>query len=227
MNEFKDFYNEKTKLIFLPNPNNPTGCYINKNDLEEFLDFFKDKEVLIILDEAYNEFVRAKDYPNGNELFNKYNNVVLLRTLSKVFGIAGLRLGIAVGKPEVIDLINRIRNPFNVNSLAQAGAIAAFSDTEYLKRSQEVNWAGLDYFYKEMNKLKIPYWESQANFLLFDTKRDPMMVFQELMRLGVIMRPVVGYGLKTHLRLSVGLETENKKAIDALKIVLQEIPEVI
>ncbi len=213
------------KVIFISNPNNPTGTYLTQSELEGFLDEvgFRD-DLVVVLDEAYFEYVRAKDYPSGLTLMKKYPNVVVLRTMSKVFGLAGLRLGVLLARPEVVDFINRIRNPFNVNSLAQVATIAAIQDREHLKRSQEVIWNGLDYFYRELERLKLPYVKSQGNFLLFDTLRDAQKVSDALLRRGVIVRPIRGYGFEHHLRLSVGLESENKMAISALTEVLGEIP---
>lgn len=210
------------RLVFIANPNNPTGTYVNESELIEFLDIAQKYEnTLIVLDEAYNEFVRAKDYPQSLDLMKKYKNVASLRTLSKVYGIAGLRLGVLIAQPEVIGFIDRIRNPFNVNLLAQEAAKAAVADREYLKKSQQVNWEGLDYFYKEFSQMGLKYWESQGNFVLIDCERDSEEINLELLKLGLIVRPVKGYGLATHLRVSVGLPEENKFAVEAIKQVLK------
>lgn len=211
----------KTKLIFLSNPNNPTGTYLNKDEFENFFSVVGERDdLIIIIDEAYFEFVRAKDYPNGQEFLNKYHNIVVLRTMSKVYGLAGLRLGIGMARPEIVSLFHRIRNPFNVNSLAQVATIAALNDKTHIQNSQNIVWEGLDFFYKELTQLELPYTPSQGNFLLFDTKRDAGVMSHELLKLGVIMRPVQAYGFPTSLRLSVGLPHENKMAIDALKKII-------
>ena len=212
------------RMIFIANPNNPTGSYINTEELTSLLEATKDiQDFLVVLDEAYNEFVRAEDYPNSIEMQKKYPHLVVLRTLSKVYGIAGLRIGWMLAEPELIDLVNRVRNPFNVNSLAQVGAAAALKDVDFLQRSQQVNWQGLDYFYKELERLQLKYWPSQGNFVLFDTGHDSSAVYERLLQKGVIMRPVKGYGLMTHLRLSVGLPEENQMAMSALEEVLRSI----
>lgn len=214
----KDPSQPTPKVVFLANPNNPTGSYINEKDLVGILEVTQgSEETLIVLDEAYNEFVRAKDYPDSIELQKKYPHLVVLRTLSKVYGLAGVRIGWMLAEPEIIDLVNRVRNPFNVNSLAQVAAIAALEDDVFLQKAQTVNWEGLDYFYRELDRLGLDYWPSEGNFVLFDTGQDSLEVYECLLKQGVIVRPVKGYGLLTHLRLSVGLPEENKEAIAALE----------
>ncbi len=212
------------KLIFVANPNNPTGTYLPESKIVELLEATKDlQNTLVVLDEAYNDFVRAKDFPNSQKLQKKYPQVVILKTLSKVFGLAGLRVGYIIADKMVCNYINRIRNPFNVNHLAQVAAIAAFEDTEFLERAQAVNWQGLDYFYNEFEKMEVTYWPSQANFVLFDTGFDSQVVFDKLLKKGVITRPVKPYKLMTHLRVSVGTGEENQVAMQEIKKVLNEL----
>lgn len=214
--------NNKVRLIFIPNPNNPTGTYNTQFEVEAFLKKVGNRDdVLIVFDEAYNEFVRVKDYKPATEFFSQYNNVVVLRTFSKVYGLGGLRLGAMIAPEEVVEIYNRVRNPFNVNLLAQVAAVVAVDDAEYIKKSQEIVWSGLDYFYQELAAMKLNYIPSQANFVLFDTGRDVVKVNEALLKQGIILRPVLNYGFKTHMRLSVGLENENKAAIQALKVALQ------
>jgi histidinol-phosphate aminotransferase len=140
--------------------------------------------------------------------------------MSKVFGMAGSRVGILIAPPEICQVINRVRKPFNINSLAQVAAIAAVGDTEYIDRLKHLTWDGLDYFYGELKKMGLEYCPSQGNFVMFDTGRDALLVFEELLKSGVILRPVKGYGFPRHLRMSVGLPEENKAAIAALRKVL-------
>ena len=157
------------RIVFIANPNNPTGTYLNTNELSNFLNFMDSyPETLVALDEAYTEFVRAKDYPKSLELFHQHPNLVILRTLSKVYGLAGIRLGTLIASPEVTGYVHRVRNPFNVNQLAQVAGVAALSDLHYVNQLCEFIWSGLDYFYRELQKLGIKYWESQANFVLID-----------------------------------------------------------
>ncbi|MCB0363850.1 MAG: histidinol-phosphate transaminase [Bdellovibrionaceae bacterium] len=220
----KDTANQ-IRIVFIANPNNPTGTYVTRQEFEKFMSVAGSKEnLLVVVDEAYFEFVRAKDSFSTRTYLEKYENLLFLRTMSKVFGLAGLRLGVLVGRPEHLDYINRVRNPFNVNSIAQAGALAALGDKDHLEKVRQTTWSGLDYFYGELNRLGLKYWPSEGNFVLFDTHRDAKAVFQALLRHGVIMRPVVNYGFPSLLRLSVGLEKENRAAMDALEKVLIEIP---
>lgn len=209
------------RLVFLPNPNNPTGTYFTSAEFDAFMAVAAKKDIYVILDEAYSEFVRAKDYPRGRDYQTKFKNILLLRTMSKVFGLAGLRVGILIAPPDVIDMVNRIRKPFNINSLAQVAVSAAVEDTDYLQRLRQLTWDGLDYFYSELEKMGLPYCPSQGNFVFFDTLKDAGEVYQSLLKEGVILRPVKGYGFPTHLRMSVGLPEENQAAITALRKVLK------
>ncbi|MGZ3806157.1 MAG: histidinol-phosphate transaminase [Pseudobdellovibrionaceae bacterium] len=217
----------KIRLIFIANPNNPTGTYASREEVAEFLARLGNREdVLIVFDEAYNEFVRAKDYTNADEFIRKYSNVIALRTFSKIYGLAGLRLGAMVAPPEVIEIFNRVRKPFNVNDLAQVAAIAALQDSEFIAASQQMVWKGLDYFYQKLQEMGLPFIESQGNFVMFDTLRDAALVNEALLRRGIILRPINNYGFPTQLRLSVGLEEENIHAMKALEEVLPLIPKL-
>lgn len=218
---------DKIRLVFLPNPNNPTGVHIPHKDVEKFLkEFGNDPELLIVFDEAYTEFTRAADCQSALPLMSANSSLVVVRTLSKAYGLAGLRVGLLLAPVSVIDLYNRVRNPFNVNELAQVAAVAALQDHAFVQKTVELTWQGLDYFEKELEKLGIPAVKSQANFLLFDTRRDVLKLNEALLRRGVILRPVLNYGLKTHLRMSVGLPHENEAAIKALAEVLPTLPEL-
>ncbi len=221
---FLSHLGDKIRLIFIPNPNNPTGTYVPWPEIESFLGRLGNREdVLIVFDEAYHEFVRAKDFKSAMEFQAKYNNVILLKTFSKVYGLAGFRIGAMVAPLETIEIFNRVRKPFNVNDLAQVAAIAAIQDHEFIEASRQLTWQGLDYFYGSLDQMGLPYFRSEANFVLFDTLRDVKLVNEALLKRGIIMRPVQNYGFKTHLRLSVGLAEENETAIKALVEVLKEI----
>jgi len=212
------------RLVFIPNPNNPTGTYVNRTEVEQFLNKVGNRpDLLIVFDEAYNEFVRAQDYASGQEWLNQYPSVVVMRTFSKVYGLAGLRLGVMMADPEVIDLYHKVRNPFNTNELAQVAATAAIEDTEYLRASQKVVWEGLDQIYKGLRELDLNFLESQANFVLFDTQREAIQVYDLLLRQGLILRPVANYGLPRHLRWTVGLKEENLIILKALKEILIKV----
>ncbi len=217
----------KIRLIFIANPNNPTGTYATRDEVAEFLTKLGNRnEVLIVFDEAYNEFVRAKDYVNADEFMRKYSNVIALRTFSKIYGLAGLRLGAMVAPQTVIEVFNRVRKPFNVNNLVQVAAIAALQDYQFIAASQQTVWKGLDYFYEKLHKMGLPFVESQGNFVMFDTLRDAAQVNEALLRKGIIMRPIKNYGFPTQLRLSVGREEENISAMKALEEVLVQIPKL-
>ncbi len=211
----------KVKLVFLPNPNNPTGTYFTSAEFLAFMNVAKDMDVLVVLDEAYSEFVRAKDYPHGLEWRKKYPNLLLLRTMSKVHGLAGLRIGALVAPVETVGYLQRVRKPFNVNSIAQVAAVAALKDHEHLRANQELTWAGVDYYTEQLTQMGLEFSPSQGNFVFFNCGRDAQDVYLALLKKGIILRPVAGYGFKNHLRMSVGLESENRAAIAALKEVLK------
>ncbi len=213
------------RLIFIPNPNNPTGTYIHFSEVQKIIEALKNEEVLIVFDEAYNEFARAHDYKPAQSIFSDSGNVIILRTFSKAYGLAGFRVGAMIAPNATIEIFNRVRKPFNVNDLAQVALVAALQDDTFMKKTQEITWIGLDYFYDQLQQLKLPFLQSQGNFVLFDTKRDAKIVYEALLRMGIILRPVANYGFPDHLRMSVGLESENKAAIEALKIVLKQMPE--
>jgi len=218
---------KKIRLVFIPNPNNPTGTYLPWPEVEEFLkEFGSDPDRLIIFDEAYTEYVRAKDYSSALQNWGQFKSVVIIRTLSKAYGLAGLRIGILFAPDFVVDYFNRVRNPFNVNEFAQVAAIHALQDDEFISKSVRLNAEGLDYFYEKFKEMNIPFVESQANFVMFDTQRDVQKVNEALLRRGVILRPLLNYGLKTQMRMSVGLPEENQIAIQALREVFSEIQKV-
>lgn len=219
----KNHQKENIRLIFIAHPNNPTGTYNTKKEVDEFLAILGNRDdVLIVFDEAYTEFVRAKDYAPALDYFHQYTNVIVLRTLSKIYGLAGFRIGLMIAPEAVIEVVNRVRKPFNVNDLAQVAAIAALQDKEFVEASQRLTWKGLDYFYDSLKKLGLPYIESQGNFVMFDTLGKASEMNEALLRRGIIMRPIGNYGFPNHLRLSVGLENENQAAMKALEEVLKE-----
>lgn len=226
-----DFYhnpNSKTRLIFIPNPNNPTGTLVNVQDLKEFLTRLGNRDdVLLVFDEAYTEFVRDPQFHEALKFYKNYSNVVVIKTFSKVYGLAGLRLGALIAPEYVLEFYNRVRNPFNVNELAQVAGIAALDDKDYIHASQKLVWSGLDYFYQELERLGLPYVPSQANFVLFDTKRNAQHCFENLLKKGIILRPVGNYGLPNHLRMTIGSAQENKKAIEAIEKMLTEVPVLV
>jgi histidinol-phosphate aminotransferase len=207
-----------TRLVFLDNPNNPTGTIFRKAEWEKFLAKVPE-HVVIVADEAYFEFVRDPDYPDSLNYHDPGRMVVTLRTFSKIFGLAGLRVGYAVARPDIITLLHKVRQPFNVTSLAQVAAVAGLDDTAHVRQTLENNAAGLTYLEQEFKRRGIDFVPSHANFILAEVG-DGLQVFNDLLKLGVIVRPMGGYGLPRHVRISVGLEQENRRLVAALEQVL-------
>jgi histidinol-phosphate aminotransferase len=207
----------KTKLIFIANPNNPTGTFLEAGGLESFISQVPETTI-IVLDEAYVEY-GDRDV-NSIDWLAKYPNLVITRTFSKAYGLAGLRIGYALSNPEIADLLNRIRQPFNGNSLALAAAVVALGDDQYIADTKEINNKGMVQVIAGIEKLGLSYIPSKANFLTIDIGRNCDEVFDLLLRKGVIIRPVANYGLPNHIRVSIGLESENQRFLAALEQVL-------
>ena len=210
---------DKTKIIYIANPNNPTGTIVRREQFEWFLERVP-QNIIILVDEAYFEYVDDPEYPDTLRYHSVRESLVTVRTFSKIYGLAGLRVGYGVASREAVSYMDRVREPFNVNSAAQAAACAALDDAEHIARSRELNRAGREYFRSALGRLGLGYTESHANFFLVDIGRDPAAVYEALLRDGIITRPVGGYGLKTHLRVSFGLEGENEKFIESLGRIL-------
>jgi histidinol-phosphate aminotransferase len=208
----------KTRVIFLANPNNPTGTIFRQPQWESFLEKVP-TDVLTIVDEAYFEYVQAPDYPNSLNYHNRGKTVLTLRTFSKLYGLAGLRIGYGIGNREIIGLMQRVRQPFNVNAPAQWGALAALADRQHVRRSLENNRQGLEYLTRELTALKIDYVPSYANFLLIRVGKGEE-VFNNLLRRGIIVRPMTGYQFPEYVRVTVGTIEQNQKFIDALRNVI-------
>lgn len=207
---------DKTKLIWLCNPNNPTGTMVTKDEVLSFLDKIPEN-VVVVYDEAYREFVTRDDYPkNSIEFVEKYPNVIVMRTFSKVYGLAGIRVAYTISNKEIIENINKVRGPFNVNSLAQVAGVAALEDQDFLKKTFEVNLEGKNYLYKEFDKMGLKYPPSETNHIFVDVEKDANEVFVEMQKRGVIIRPMGG----TFIRVSIGTMEENKIFIETLREVL-------
>jgi histidinol-phosphate aminotransferase len=208
-----------TRLLYIANPNNPTGTFIPAAEIEAFLAKVP-ASVVVVLDEAYNEYLEPKDQFESTQWVRKYPNLIVSRTFSKAYGLAGLRVGFAIAQPAVTDLMNRIRQPFNVNSLAQAAAIAALNDKAFLQKGFENNRAGYRQLTRAFEELGLDYVPSYGNFVLVKVGEDDgagARVNVALLKQGVIVRPVGAYGLPQWLRISIGLPEENAKFIEALK----------
>ncbi len=207
-----------TRLVFLANPNNPTGTFVPAAEVERFLARVP-ADVVVVLDEAYNEYLRPELRFDSSAWVRRFPNLLVSRTFSKAYGLAGLRVGFGLAQPELTDLLNRVRQPFNVNSLAQAAAAAALFDDDYLQRSYEVNAQGLARLQSAFDALGLQYVPSYGNFVLVRVG-DAAAVYERLLRAGVIVRPVGGYGLPEWLRVSVGLPEENEAFLAALPAAL-------
>lgn len=210
---------KKTKLVFIANPNNPTGTYVTKYEVADFLNALPES-VIVVFDEAYDTFVDVDDYPDSLTYLRKKKKVIILKTLSKAYGLAGLRLGYAIAECEFASYMERIRQPFNVNMLAQAGGLAALDDEEFLKKTRRLVLEGKDFIYQELSKMAIGFVPSVANFVLVDAGRDSMEVFKAMLKFGVIVREMKQYGLKNFIRVTIGTQKENKRFIRVLKKVL-------
>ncbi|MFN3882566.1 MAG: histidinol-phosphate transaminase [Nitrincola lacisaponensis] len=211
-----DAITDKTRVIFLANPNNPTGTHFSNQAFDAFMARVPDS-VIIVLDEAYSEYAAAIDTPLGLQQLSRYPNLIVTRTFSKAYGLAALRVGFAVANPVITDLLNRVRQPFNVSSLAQLAACAALDDEAYLQRTVAVNAAGYQQLTVALDALQVDYIPSVANFITLDLKQDALPVYQALLHEGVIVRPLAVYGLPRHLRVTIGTEAENLRFVAALK----------
>ena len=207
---------DRTRLIFLPNPNNPTGAYLSTADVERLLASIPPR-CIVCFDEAYYEYVDAADFPVALDYVRSCQNVIVLRTFSKVYGLAGLRIGYGVARPEIVDALNRVREPFNVNSLAQVAAAAALEDDDHRRRSKEMTAEGRTWLTAALGEIGVRAYPSQANFLWVDTGRDGRKLFQALLHHGVIVRTGDIFGAPTFLRITVGTQRENERLIQALK----------
>lgn len=210
--------NERTKLIFIANPNNPTGTTISRADLEELLDGLPPR-VLVVLDQAYYEYVEDADSPNGLDYIQDHN-VILLHTFSKAYALAGLRIGYAIARAELIAHLQRVRGPFNVNSLAQAAAIASLADENQLLRAREVNAAGKEQLCAAFDELGLEYSDTQANFVYLNCNRDSSPLLEALLKRGVIVRAGAAFGMPHWLRVTIGTLPMNERFIRALREVL-------
>jgi histidinol-phosphate aminotransferase len=210
---------ENTRVVFIANPNNPTGTWFGPDALERFLARVP-SNVLVVLDEAYIEFAEGDELPDGLQYLARYDNLLVSRTFSKAYGLAALRVGYAICSAQIADVLNRVRQPFNVNSLALAAACAALDDAEYLVQSRQVNDAGMAQLEAGLRELGLSWIASKGNFIAVDFGRDTAAINQALLHEGVIVRPVAGYGMPNFLRVSIGLPAENARFLAALGKVL-------
>jgi histidinol-phosphate aminotransferase len=212
--------NKKTKLVFICNPNNPTGTTVSEESLNRFLDKLPAR-VIVILDEAYGDFVEDPFYPNGLDYVKANRQMIVLRTFSKVYGLAGLRMGYVLGREDLVNCLYRVRDPFPVHRLAQGAAVAALNDQEHVIRSIQMVYEGKRYLYKELDKMGILYVPSQANYVFIDFGMDSDEIFQALLKEGIIIRPGKTWGFPTCARVTIGTMEDNQQFMKALRKVLK------
>lgn len=206
---------DKTRLVFIANPNNPTGTRTPDSELLPFLEALP-AQVWVVLDEAYLEYVTAADHPNGVSLLHRFPNLIVTRTFSKVYGLAAVRFGYGVSSPEFADLLNRARQPFNVNALAMAASLAALDDDDYVNESVVLNQSGMIQMTQGLAALGYDYIPSAGNFVAFDCGEPGDALFQRMLKEGVIVRAIAEYGLPNHVRVSIGLAAENERFLSVL-----------
>lgn len=202
---------KRTKIIFIANPDNPTGTYVNQKEIETFLKGIP-KNILVYFDEAYFEF-SPSDFPQTIDLLRKRGNIIVSRTFSKIYGLAGLRIGYAVTTEKIASILNKIREPFNINRFAQVAALEAIKNNNFLRNVRSSILEEKDYLYKELSRMNVSFKRSATNFILIDFKNDTKALNNYLLKSGIIIRPLDGWGLKNYFRVTVGLKKENRKFI--------------
>lgn len=214
--------NDKTGVVFIANPNNPTGTYLAEASLYRFIEALPE-HVICIVDEAYFEYVEKADFPDTLGWIEKFPNLIVTRTFSKAYGIAGLRVGYAISDPEISELMNRIRQPFNTSSLALNAALAALGDEEHLGKSRRSNQSGLAFLSSTLRERNFDVIPSIANFVCVEFKQDSVQLFNDLLREGVIVRPLANYHMPNHIRVTVGTPDENNRFLNALDSLLSRV----
>lgn len=214
-----DKITDKTKVIFIANPNNPTGAMIAADQVERFMKRVPE-DVLVVFDEAYYEYVERDDFPKTLDYVRDGRTVITLRTFSKIYGLAGLRIGYGISMPDIIDVMNNVRQPFNVSSIAQAAARASLRDKDHVAKSIRVNREGKKYLYSEFKRIGLDFVPCDTNFILVHLDRPGSEVMSQLLKLGVIVRPMAGYEFPNSVRITIGTMEENKRLISSLEKVL-------
>jgi histidinol-phosphate aminotransferase len=211
--------NKKTKIIIIDNPINPTGTIIKKDEFEKFIDKIP-PHVIVVVDEAYREYIRLADYPRGSQYLDQHPNMIVLYTFSKIYGLAGFRIGYGFSSSEINSALMKVRLPFNVNRMAQIAATAALDDNAFVEKSYKNNEEGKSYLYKELERLNIEYTPTFGNFILTHFDRNAVDIFQAAQKKGVITRTVLEYGLPNSLRVTIGTPHQNEHVIKTLKSIV-------
>lgn len=221
LNAMVNAIDEETRVVWVCNPNNPTGVYIPKKKLQRFIELVP-KHVLVVLDEAYYEYVTKEDYPNSISLLSTHENVMVLRTFSKAYGLASLRIGYGIANETLIQEIEPAREPFNTNAFAQLAAAVALDDQEFIQQCRMKNEEGLKQYYAFCQEYGLSYYPSQANFILIDFKKDGQRLFESLLKRGIIVRSGKALGFPTSLRITVGSKEQNEKVIENLRTFVEK-----
>jgi len=213
---------KKTKLVFLCNPNNPTGTYFSQEELDQFMEGISE-DVLVVLDEAYYEYVTAQDYPQTIPMLKKHNNLLILRTFSKVYGLAALRVGYAIASSDIINDLWKAKQPFNVGTLGQVAAKAALTDQKFVQKSQKLNAEGLKQIQQELAEMNLFSYPTETNFICVQVKAEAKEVFEKMMTKGVTIRALTGFGMTDWIRITIGTKKQNDFVMQALAETLTEI----
>ena len=227
LDAMRELVRPNTRIVFIANPNNPTGTYVDRDSLREFLRYLPE-DVVPIVDEAYVQYAVADDYASALEMRDAHENLIVTRTFSKCYGMAGLRIGYMIARPEIVDGMNRVRAPFNCNRIGQKAARAALADTDFVEESVELNENGREQLEEGFRKLEgkgVDWTPSETNFLLVETPYHGPDLYEEMLYEGVIVRPMVGYGLPNHLRITIGTEEQNERCLNALSKALDKMAE--
>jgi histidinol-phosphate aminotransferase len=219
LDAFAKAITKRTKLCFIANPNNPTGTYVDAREVSRFMNSIPE-DIIVVFDEAYTEYVTAKDYPKMIEYLRRGKRIVILRTLSKIYGLAGLRIGYALAPSSIVELVDRVRPPFNTSAVAQAAACAALDDYAHIKKCSKLNRQGMKYLEGEFHKLGLETIPSQCNFVLVKFGKYAGQINEELLSRGIIVRPLSDYGLGEYLRITIGKPEENRRLVRALRGIL-------
>jgi len=217
-----ELINDKTSVIFIANPNNPTGTWLKSAELKDFICNVPEN-IIVVVDEAYCEYVESADYPNALSWLDQFPNLIVSRTFSKAYGLAGLRVGYAVCNEQIADLLNRVRHPFNVNTVSMLAATAALDDEAHLQQCVEMNTKGIKFWRAACQYRGLDYIPTVGNFITIDFEQDAMPIYEGLLREAVIVRPIANYGLPNHLRISISTPEDNQRCLDALDKVMKDL----
>ena len=220
LNRFLDVIDERTAVVFIANPNNPTGTWLKDIEIKKFMQSI-DEHIVVVIDQAYAEYAQACDYPDASKYLDEYPNLIVCQTFSKIYALAGLRIGYALSSVEIADLFNRLRQPFNNNVLALKAALASLDDTEHLEKSIRSNSEGLAYLSDECSKLGLKCLPSAANFLCIEMGEKAQAIYNMLLERGVIIRSIENYDMPNHLRVTIGSAQQNIKFLETLKQILE------